>query len=157
MDRQLKDEIESLKNRLNELEKRLNNQKPLTINDATVGDVMDGRWIVGHKEEKTAILVSPRYYQKKLKWVDIEDAADSYPDLFIPSKEIFGLVFNNLCKADKISEVFESYMHYWASDSTVVKPNRVYQNIVTVSGGCIGSYEFTAQEAYARPFKLVCF
>jgi hypothetical protein len=153
MNDQLKDEFELLKNRLDELEKQLNNQKPLTINDATVGDVMDGRWIVGHKEERTAILVSPRCYQKKLKWVDIEEATSCYPDQFIPSREIFGLVVNNLCKVDKILEVFEPGEYYWACPNSLMTPNIGYQNIVT----SLGSSNFTKPVAYARPFKLVCF
>jgi hypothetical protein len=149
MNNQLKDEIESIRNRLNELEKQLNNQEPLTINNANIGDVIEGGWIVGHKEARTAILVAPKCYEKKLKWVDIEKSINC-PKLFIPSIEIFSLVFSNLCNVNKTLEVFETCKGYWVSSQTIVKTS---QHIVTSSGSFTGPYD----EAYARPFNLVCF
>jgi hypothetical protein len=151
------DIIQSLKNRLNELEKQLNNQEPITINNANVGDVIDGGWIVGHKEERAAILISPMIYEKYLKWVDIEQATDGYPDLFIPSKEIFALVFNNIAKT-RNNKAFNPLKSYWTSD-------KEYRYFITDNNCAVVMNYYSNDLCYiggslmtrVRPFKLVAF
>jgi hypothetical protein len=113
---QLQNKIQELEAELQEAKSQLSSYEEVTIENASVGDVLDDGSIVVKKENGLALLVAPKSTEVKATWSKefskifrkLNEQGFNRSQWFVPTKEQLRLAFQN------IPNEF-STAYYWSS------------------------------------------
>ena len=113
---QLKSKIQELESELKTFKEQLNNYKEVTLETASVGDVLEDGSIVLKKENGLALLVAPKSTEVKCQWSkEFSEVFDKLKEQgfnpsqwFVPTQEQLTLAYNF------ISHHFDDNF-YWSS------------------------------------------
>jgi hypothetical protein len=128
---QLQTKIQELETELQEFKQQLNNYKEFpTIQEASVGDVLEDGCIVLKKSNGLALLVAPQSTEVRTTWSKefpevfkkLEEGGFNPSQFFIPTKEQLNLAYNT------IPQHFPSTF-YWSS-TEINATNACRQNFI---------------------------
>jgi hypothetical protein len=113
---QLQNKIQELEAELQEAKSQLSSYEEVTIENASVGDVLDDGCIIVKKENGLALLVAPKSTEVKATWSKefskvfrkLNEQGFNRSQWFVPTKEQLRLAFQN------IPNEF-STAYYWSS------------------------------------------
>lgn len=151
---QLQSKIQELEKELQEFKTQLNNYKEApTLQEASVGDVLEDGCIVLSKENGIAILVAPKETEVQCKWSNgftelfaaLKTHSLNPSQWFIPSKELLGLAYQKI--PQHLSSIF-----YWSS-TEVNATTACYQNFIIGGIYCASK----ANVCFARAFRCVTY
>lgn len=113
---QLQTKIQEFEKELASFKSQLNNYKPVTIQEANVGDTLEDGSIVLQKSNGLALLVAPKSTEVELTWsqdfpevyVKLKEHGFNSSQWFVPTKEQLKLAYEIL------ENEFDS-AYYWSS------------------------------------------
>jgi hypothetical protein len=113
---QLQSKIQELEAELQSFKQQLNTYTEITIENASVGDVLEDGSIVLKKSNGLALLVAPQSTEVKATWSKefpevfeaLKEQGFNPSQWFVPTREQLQLAYNNLC------DEFSSPL-YWSS------------------------------------------
>tara|TARA_R110000868_G_scaffold235667_1_gene489586 strand:- start:21 stop:488 length:468 start_codon:yes stop_codon:yes gene_type:complete len=150
---QLQSKIEELEAQLQEFKKQLNNYKEVTIENASVGDVLDDGSIVLKKSNGLALLVAPKSTEVKCSWSKeftevfnkLEEHGFNPSQWFVPTKEQLLVAYNT------IPNEF-STTAYWSSTEVIATYGCFVGFSTGNTGNCNKAYSFCV-----RAFRCVTY
>jgi hypothetical protein len=150
---QLQSKIQELEAELQEFKQQLNTYKEITIENASLGDVLDDGSIVLQKSNGLALLVAPKSTEVRATWSKefpevfekLKEQGFNPSQFFIPTKEQLNLAYKT------IPQHFAA-TSYWSS-AEVSATNACSQNFFN---GNIGSNSKT-NSRLVRPFRCVTY
>jgi hypothetical protein len=151
---QLQSKIQELEAELQSFKQQLGSYKETpTIQEASVGDVLEDGSIVLKKENGLALLVAPKVTEVEATWSkdfpevfqQLKEQGFNPSQWFIPTQEQLVIAYNNLC--DEFSSTF-----YWSSTDDI----SFYACNVNFGNG--NAYSFNKADAnYVRAFRCVTY
>jgi hypothetical protein len=150
---QLQSKIQELEAELQEFKQQLNTYKEITIENASLGDVLDDGSIVLQKSNGLALLVAPKSTEVRATWSKefpevfekLKEQGFNPSQFFIPTKEQLNLAYKTIPQHFAAS-------NYWSS-TEVSATNACRQRF---SSGNIHSSSKT-RSYLVRPFRCVTY
>ena len=150
---QLQNKIQELEAELQSFKKQLDSYKEVTVETASIGDVLEDGCIVLKKSNGLALLVAPKVTEVVCSWSkefgevfnNLKEQGFNPSQFFIPTKEQLYLAYQTI--PDKFDASF-----YWSS-TEVSATLACFQNFIF---GYIGSVSKTSS-CRVRPFRCVTY
>ena len=151
---QLQTKIQELESELAEFKSQLSSYQEITIENASVGDVLEDGSIVLQKENGLALLLAPKSTEVKCPWTKefpevsqaLKEQGFNPSQWFVPTKEQLRLAYQNIPNEFSATD-------YWSS--TEFSANATYAYFVYCNNGC--TYCNKANSLRVRAFRCVTY